>query len=68
MKYYYVMAQKGKLIYRYYVRLDSESADILHDALEARYDLCQVCDWPGVGVPQIQIFYTAIFSSGLIVI
>ena len=44
MKYYYVMAQKGKSIYRYYVRLDSESADILHDALEAKYDLCQVCD------------------------
>jgi len=24
--------------------MDSESADILHDALEARYDVCQVCD------------------------
>ena len=44
MKYYYVMAQQGKLIHRYYVRLDPESADILHDALVARYDLCQVCD------------------------
>ena len=44
MKYYYVMAQKGKSIHRYYVRLDPESADTLHDALEAKYDLCQVCD------------------------
>ena len=44
MKYYYVMAQKGKSIHRYYVRLDPESADTLHDALEAKYDLCRVCD------------------------
>ena len=44
MKYYYVMCQRGKSVYRHYVRLDPESADILHDALVARYDLCQVCD------------------------
>ena len=43
MKYYYVMCQKGSLIHRAYVQLDPESADILHDALEARYDVCQVC-------------------------
>ena len=44
MKYYYVMCQKGSLIHRCYVLLDSESADILHDSLEQRYDLVQVCD------------------------
>jgi hypothetical protein len=43
MKYYYVMCQEGSYIHRAYVRLDTESADILHDALEARYDVCQVC-------------------------
>ena len=43
MKYYYVMCQAGSYIHRAYVRLDTESADILHDALEARYDVCQVC-------------------------
>ena len=44
MKYYYVMCQKGSVIHRCYVLLDSESADILHDSLEQRYDLVQVCD------------------------
>ena len=44
MKYYYVMCKEGSLLHRYYVRLDPESADILHDALVARCDLCQVCD------------------------
>ena len=44
MKYYYVMCQKGVVIHRAYVQLDSESADILHDALEENYDICQVCD------------------------
>ena len=44
MQYYYVMCQRGKSVYHYYVRLDPESADILHDALEENYDLCQVCD------------------------
>ena len=44
MKYYYVMCQKGRIIHRAYVQLDSESADILHDSLEQRYDLVQVCD------------------------
>ena len=46
MQYYYVMCQKGSLIHRAYVQLDPESADILHDALEENYDLCQVCDVP----------------------
>ena len=44
MKYYYVMCQKGASIHRCYVQLDPESADILHDSLEQRYDLVQVCD------------------------
>ena len=44
MKYYYVMCQKGSVTHRAYVLLDSESADILHDSLEPRYDLVQVCD------------------------
>ena len=44
MKYYYVMCQKGSLIHRCYVQLDPESADILHDSLEQRYDLVQVCE------------------------
>ena len=44
MQYYYVMCQKGAVIHRAYVQLDPESADILHDSLEQRYDLVQVCD------------------------
>ena len=44
MKYYYVMCQKGSTMHRCYVQLDPESADILHDSLEQRYDLVQVCD------------------------
>ena len=44
MQYYYVMCQKGSVIHRAYVPLDSESADILHDSLEQHYDLVQVCD------------------------
>ena len=46
MRYYYVMCQKGSLVHRAYVLLDSESAAILHDSLESRYDLVQVCDVP----------------------
>ena len=46
MRYYYVLAYMGKHCYRYYVQLDPESADILHDSLEQRYDLVQVCDVP----------------------
>jgi hypothetical protein len=46
MKYYYVMCQKGSIMHRYYVQLDPESADTLHDSLEQRYDLVQVCDVP----------------------
>jgi hypothetical protein len=44
MRYYYVMCQKGAVIHRAYVLLDSESADVLHDSLEPRYDLVQVCE------------------------
>jgi len=43
MQYYYVMCQKGSLVHRCYVQLDPESADILHDSLEQRHDLVQVC-------------------------
>ena len=44
MQYYYVLARKGSECHRYYVQLDPESADILHDSLEQRHDLVQVCD------------------------
>jgi len=44
MKYYYVMCQRGSVLHRAYVLLDPESADVLHDSLEPRYDLVQVCD------------------------
>ena len=43
MLYYYVMCQKGSLIHRAYVQLDSESADILRDHLAATADVSQVC-------------------------
>ena len=43
MQYYYVMCQRGSLTHRCYVRLDPESADILHDHLESTSDVCQVC-------------------------
>ena len=43
MKYYYVMFQKGTYVHRAYVRMDPASADILHDSLESRYDVVQVC-------------------------
>ena len=46
MQYYYVMCQKGSLVHRCHVQLDPESADILHDSLEQRYDLVQVCAVP----------------------
>ena len=46
MQYYYVLARKGSQCNRYYVQLDPESADILHDSLEQRYDLVQVCAVP----------------------
>ena len=46
VKYYYVMCQKGRVIHCCYVLLDPVSADILHDSLESRYDLVQVCDVP----------------------
>ena len=44
MPYYYVLAYRGSQCFRYYCELDPESADILHDSLEQRYDLVQVCD------------------------
>ena len=44
MPYYYVLARKGQQCFRYYCQLDPASADILHDSLEPRYDLVQVCD------------------------
>ena len=52
MQYYYVMCQKGSIVHRAYVLLDPESADILHDSLEQRYDLVQVCDVPPSQVDQ----------------
>jgi len=45
-QYYYVMCEKGSVLHRCYVQLDPASADILHDSLESRYDLVQVCDVP----------------------
>ena len=45
-QYYYVMCQRGTLTHRAYVQMDPESADILHDSLESRYDLVQVCEVP----------------------
>ena len=45
-QYYYVTCQKGSSIHRAYVQLDPASADILHDSLESRYDVVQVCDVP----------------------
>ena len=44
MQYYYVLAYKGTQCFRYYCQLYPESADILHDSLNARYDLVQVCE------------------------
>ena len=44
MPYYYVLAHKGRECFRYYCQLDPKSADVLHDSLEQRYDLVQVCD------------------------
>ena len=44
VKYYYVMCQRGSIVHRAYVLLDPASADILHDSLEPRYDLVQVCE------------------------
>ena len=55
-QYYYVMCEKGTLIHRCYVRMDPASADILHDSLESRYDLVQVCDVPASQVePELLI-------------
>ena len=45
-QYYYVMCEKGTLTHRAYVQMDPGSADILHDSLESRYDLVQVCEVP----------------------
>jgi hypothetical protein len=46
MQYYYVLAYMGTQCFRYYVQLDPESADTLHDVLVRKYDLVQVCDVP----------------------
>ena len=46
MPHYYVLARKGSECHRYYVQLDPESADVLHDVLVSRYDLVQVCAVP----------------------
>jgi hypothetical protein len=43
MQYYYVLAYKGSQCHRHCVQLDPGSADVLHDSLEQRYDLVQVC-------------------------
>jgi hypothetical protein len=43
MQYYYVLCQKGSVVHRACVQLDPASADVLHDSLEQRYDLVQVC-------------------------
>jgi len=40
------MCEKGTLTHRAYVQMDPGSADILHDSLESRYDLVQVCEVP----------------------
>ena len=40
------MCEKGSVLHRAYVRMDPESADVLHDSLCERYDLVQVCDVP----------------------
>ena len=50
MPYYYVLARKGSECHRYYVQLDPESADVLHDVLVGRYDLVQVCEVPDSSV------------------
>jgi len=56
MQYYYVLARKGSQCHRYYVQLDPESADVLHDVLVSKYDLVQVCDVPDSSVePDILI-------------
>jgi hypothetical protein len=40
------MCEKGPVTHRAYVRMDPGSADVLHDSLESRYDLVQVCEVP----------------------
>ena len=49
-QYYYVMCEEGSVLHRCYVQLDPASADVLHDSLESRYDLVQVC-----AVPQSEV-------------
>ena len=43
-QYYYVMCEKGSVLHCAYVQMDPGSADVLHDSLESRYDLVQVCE------------------------
>jgi len=49
-QYYYVMCEKGSVLHRAYVQMDPGSADVLHDSLESRYDLVQVCEVPEGGI------------------
>ena len=43
MRYYYVLCHRGRMEYEAYVRLDSESADILRDHLAETAEVSQVC-------------------------
>ena len=43
MRYYYVLCHRGRMEYEAYVRLDSESADVLRDHLAETADVSQVC-------------------------
>ena len=42
MRYYYVLCHRGRMEHEAYVRLDSESADILRDHLAETADVSQV--------------------------
>ena len=43
MRYYYVLCHRGTMEYEAYVRLDSESEDLLRDHLAETADVSQVC-------------------------
>ena len=43
MRYYYVLCHRGSIEYEAYLRLDTESADILRDHLAETADVSQVC-------------------------
>ena len=44
MHYYYIMTRRGRRTFCCYVRLTHRAADLIHDLLEAQYDMVQVCD------------------------